>query len=378
MEEESRKCTSCGFCQAACPVFAATLRPAFNARGKMLLLQEIRKGHIEFSPDLTDTFYACTTCGACTRSCPRQLKGAEVIEEVRKRLYREGCLPAELRSIQGGIESKGNVYGGAFGDRVDSYPPELRARAKKRQLKPRAEVLLFLGCLPSYLDRKIVPSLVRILDHMEVDYTVLGEEEVCCGLPLHLMGSDRFPLQARKVADRIRETGAHLILTPCAGCYRSFKQLYPGVADLSVEILHSVQYLSRMLEEKRLKFGRKAAKKLTYHDPCDLGRGCGIFEEPRLLLKGMPGIQLFEMGKNRQDARCCGGGGGLPVLHPEVALEIAARRIRDAIEVGAEGIVSGCPACKDQLRKGLLRIPREERSGLVVMDIVEIVLAGLE
>jgi Fe-S oxidoreductase len=239
-------------------------------------------------------------------------------------------------------------------------------------------VLLFLGCLPSYLDRKIVPSLVRILDHMGVDYTVLGEEEECCGLPLHLMGSDRFPQQARKVADRIRETGARLILTPCAGCYRTFTRLYPEVADLSVEVLHSVQYLSRMLLEKRLEFGREVPKRLTYHDPCDLGRGCGIFEEPRLLLKGIPGLQLFEMEKNRQDGRCCGGGGGLPVLHPEVAVEIAARRVRDAIDVGAEGIVSGCPACKDQLKKGLLRIPREQRSGLVVMDMVETVVAALE
>ena len=378
MEEESRKCTSCGFCQAACPVFAASLRPAYNTRGKMLLLQEVRKGYITLSGELTDTFYSCTTCGACTRSCPRLLKGAEVVEEVRRSLYREGLLPEEFRLLQEGIESRGNVYGHPEGERVEVYPRELRELAGKKRLKPQAEVLLFLGCLPSYMDLKIVPSLVRILDRAGVDYTLLGPEESCCGLPLHLMGSDRFQEQASKVAERIRASGARTLLTPCAGCYKTFTQLYPSVVELPMEVRHTVQFLHRLVSEKGLRFGKGVARKLTYHDPCDLGRGCGIFEEPRLLLNAIPGVRLMEMPKNRQDGRCCGGGGGLSAVHPELAAEIAARRVRDALGVGAEGIVSGCPSCKDQLRKGARRIPKAERGGLVVMDIVEAVAGAIE
>lgn len=378
MDEESRKCTNCGFCQAACPVFAASLRPAYNTRGKMLLLQEVRKGYLPLSGEMVDTFYTCTTCGGCTRSCPRLLRGAEVVEGVRRSLHREGLVPGELRPLQEGIQSRGNLYGRPEQERADIYPRELRELAARQGLKPRAEVLLFLGCLPSYVDLKIVPALVRILDRAGVDYTVLGHEESCCGLPLHLTGSDRFQVQAEKVAARIRKSGARTLLTPCAGCYKTFTRLYPSVAELTLEVRHTVQFLHRLVSEGGLRFGKGAARKLTYHDPCDLGRGCEIFEEPRLLLGAVPGVRLLEMPRNRQDGRCCGGGGGLPALHPELAAEIAARRVRDALGVGAEGIVSGCPSCKDQLRKGARRIPKEERGKLVVMDIVEVVMAGIQ
>ncbi len=378
MNDEIEKCTSCGFCQAACPVFGATLRAAFNARGKMLLLQEMRKGYLEWSEEVAETFLACTTCRACTYSCPRLVKGAEVMEDLRRDLYKKGLLPREFLSLEGNIESKGNIYGLPPNGRIEAYPRELRELAERHALKPRAEVLLYPGCLPAYMDMRITPSLIRLLEHVKADYTVLGPGEICCGLPLHLMGSDAFAEHAGRVSEQIRATGARTLLTPCAGCYRTFSRLYPPVADLGMEVLHTVQYLNRLPEEERIRAGRKLPKRITYHDPCDLGRACGIFEEPRAILKRIPGVELVEMEKNRMEARCCGGGGGVTAHHPDLAVDMAARRVQDALDIGAEGIVSGCPACKDNLKKGALRIPREARGRIAVMDITETILAGVE
>jgi glycolate oxidase len=167
------------------------------------------------------------------------------------------------------------------------------------------------------------------------------------------------------------------LVTPCAGCYKTFKKIYPKVADLGVEVYHSVTYIEKLVKEGRLTFKAGEAQKVTYHDPCDLGRAFQIFEEPRNILKAMPGVQYVEMARNRLLARCCGSGGGVSANIPEMAVQIAAERVRDALAVGAEVIVSGCAACKDNLRKGAKAIPKDERGKIKVMDITEMVASAM-
>jgi Fe-S oxidoreductase len=234
-----------------------------------------------------------------------------------------------------------------------------------------------MGCLPSYMDMKIVPSFIKALDAAGVDYTTLGTQETCCGFPLYLMGSDEFESQAKKLIERIRATDARELVTPCAGCYKTFTTLYPEIGDLGLEVYHSVQYFDTLINEGRIEIKGEISGKITYHDPCDLGRSCKIFEEPRSILKKIPGVEFVEMEKNRLDARCCGGGGGMQAYNPEMAVDLAALRVRDALEVGAEIIVSGCSACKDNLRKGARAIPREERGKVKVMDITEMVINAM-
>ena len=148
--------------------------------------------------------------------------------------------------------------------------------------------------------------------------------------------------------------------------------------DLGLEVYHSVHYLDKLIQEGRIKFNGDLGKKVTYHDPCDLGRACKIFEEPRNILKKIPGLEYVEMARNRLMARCCGGGGGVQANNPEMAVEMAAERVRDALAVGAEIIVSGCAACKDNLRKGARAIPKQERGKIKIMDITEIVAKAIE
>jgi glycolate oxidase len=245
-------------------------------------------------------------------------------------------------------------------------------------LKPEAETLLFMGCVPSYLDMKMVPSLLKPLDAAQVDYTTLANEEGCCGFPLYLMGSDQFETHVQKQIEKIKQTGARELVTPCAGCFKTFKKIYPQFGDLDMEIYHSVLYLEKLVKEGRLNLTGAFKKKVTYHDPCDLGRAFEIFEEPRDLLHQVPGIDYVEMARNRLQARCCGSGGGVQANVPEMAVEMAAERVRDALAVGAEVIVSGCAACKDNLRKGAKAIPKEERGKIKVMDITEVIAKAAE
>ncbi|MBW2204995.1 MAG: (Fe-S)-binding protein [Deltaproteobacteria bacterium] len=158
----------------------------------------------------------------------------------------------------------------------------------------------------------MVPSLIKPLDAAGVDYTTLSVEESCCGFPLFLMGAeDEFRAGAEKLIERIKTTGANELVTPCAGCYKTFTKIYPEVGDLDLQVYHSVHYLEKLINEGRIKLKGDLGKKVTYHDPCDLGRAFKIFDEPRNILQEIPGLEYVEMGRNRLQARCCGGGGGV-------------------------------------------------------------------
>jgi glycolate oxidase subunit GlcD len=378
VDNELLACIFCGFCRLGCPTFSVTHRESRNARGRNALAFNLLNGTIESSKELAEAFYSCTTCQACTYFCPARVKVDEIVEGVRKKLYKDGFTPEPVLGIRDNIMKIGNVYASAKADRVDIYPSELKEKIKDGTMKERAETLLFMGCVPSYLDMKMVPSLIKPLDAAGVDYTTLATEEGCCGFPLFLMGTDEFEPHAEKVIERIRATGAKELLTPCAGCYKTFKKIYPEVGDLGLEVYHSVQYLERLINEGKLKFKGELGKKVTYHDPCDLGRAFKIFEEPRNILKAIPGLEFVEMARNRLQARCCGGGGGVLANNPDMAVDMAAERVRDALAVGAEIIVSGCAACKDNLRKGAKAIPKEERGKIKIMDITEIVAQNME
>ncbi len=378
IDNEVLACIHCGFCRLGCPTFSVTQREGRNARGRNALAFYFMNGTIEPSKELAEAFYSCTTCQACTYFCPARIKVDEIVEGVRKHLYKAGFTPVAVLGVRDNIIRTGNVFASAREDRISIYPPALKEKVVKGELKSKAETLLFMGCVPSYLDMKMVPSLIKPLEKAGVDFTTLAMDENCCGFPLYLMGSDGFEEHARALIDRIKATGAKELVTPCAGCYKTFKKIYPEVGNFDLEVYHSVQYLEKLVREDKITLKAGVDKKVTYHDPCDLGRAFKIFEEPRNIIKAIPGIQYVEMGRNRLQARCCGGGGGVQANNPEMAVAMAAERVRDALAVGAEIIVSGCAACKDNLRKGAKAIPKSERGKIKIMDITEMVADSID
>lgn len=375
--EEILKCPQCGFCQGDCPVFGITLRPAYNARGRILLLKRLLDGSIQPSRELAEAFYTCTNCKACTVSCPGMVRVDEIVNEFRKILYDSGFAPTQVLGIRDNISKTGNVFASKMEDRTEIYPRTPKATLLKEEPRPKAETLLFFGCVPSYLDMKIVPSLFTLAEAADLDFTTLGMDEICCGLPLMLMGSEEFESHAKMMVNRIKATEARELITPCAGCYKTFKEHYQYLGGLDLNVYHTVEYLEILINEGAIRLDRKIDKRVTYHDPCDLGRTFKIFEQPRNIIKKIPEIKFVEMSKNRDEARCCGGGGGVQAYNPDLSVSMATQRVRDALAVGAEIIVSGCAACKDNLKKGTRALPKEERGKLKVMDITEIVAKAM-
>jgi len=373
-DNEILACINCGFCRLGCPTYDITQLESRNARGRNILAFNLMTGEIGPSKELANSFYTCTTCNACTYFCPAHIKVDQIIQKGREKLFASGFAPEPVMALRDSILNTDNVYAATREDRIAIYPPSIKKKVEAGEVKKKANTLLFMGCVSSYLDMKIVPSFFKIMDAAGVDYTMLGKNEICCGFPLHLMGDqEKFEQNARNLIDLIKATGAKELVTPCAGCYKTFRKYYPEAGELGVNLFHSVQYIQKLIEEKKIQLGGDIDKKITYHDPCDLGRTFEIFDEPREILKAIPDIDFVEMNRNRLMARCCGGGGSVIALEPELAVNMAAVRVKDAVEVDAEIIVSGCSACKDNLRKGLKTIPKDERPKIKVMDITEIV-----
>jgi glycolate oxidase len=335
-------------------------------------------GSVDPSEEMAAAFYSCTACQACTYYCPAQIKVDEIVEAVRKKLYQAGFVPDSILALKGNILKTGNVFASPRAERIEVYPPTLKAKLAAEDHAQAVDTLLFMGCVPSYLDMKMVPSLIRPLDAAAVHYTALAADENCCGFPLYLMGSDQFEPHAEELIARIQSIHARDLVTPCAGCYKAFTKLYPQIGELGLAVHHIVQYLETLRDEGRLTFEKGFPKRVTYHDPCDLGRAFKVFDPPRRLLHSIPELDFVEMARNRLQARCCGGGGGVGAYAPEMAVQMAAERVRDALEVGAEVLVSACAACKDNLRKGARSLSRTERGKLKIMDITEVVAAAIE
>jgi glycolate oxidase subunit GlcD len=379
IDNEIIACIHCGFCRLGCPTFNITQRESRNARGRNILAFNLMNGTVEPSIELAESFYSCTTCQACTYFCPAQVRVDEIVEGVRDKLYKADFTPEPVIAVKDNIVNTGNIYASTREERIDIYPPHLKKRIQKGELKPKAETLLFMGCVPSYLDMKMVPSLIKAVETAGIDYTTLATGESCCGFPLYLMGAkEEFKANAEKLIDTIKSTGARELITPCAGCYKTFRNLYPEIGDMGVQLYHSVHYLDKLIRDGKIKLKGDLGKRVTYHDPCDLGRTFKIFDEPRDILQQIPGLEFAEMEKNKLYARCCGGGGGVMASDPEIAVQMASVRVKDAIDIDAEIIVSGCSACKDNLRKGLKAIPKEQRPKMKIMDITEIVVGALE
>jgi glycolate oxidase len=256
--------------------------------------------------------------------------------------------------------------------RKDVYPSTFKK-------KDHAETLLFFGCVTSFQDIHIIPSMFQILKGAEVDFTALEAEENCCGYIAHLVGAEEdFEKCKRKNIDTILKVKPKQWVTTCAGCFRTFKELYPEGAFDGIPLLHSVQYIENLIKDGRIRFKSLPAQKVAYHDPCDLGRHLSVFDPPRNILRQIPGIELIEFESNRYNAVCCGGGGGYKAVDLEKSLEVASNRVAAAAKLGAGTIVSACPSCKSNLQVAAAKGRKEGKWKIQVKDITEFVAQALE
>jgi len=374
-DDEIYACIQCGFCRLGCPIFAETALESRNARGHVILAYNLMTGLIEPSEELAASFYQCTTCLNCKATCPAGVEVAEIVGASRQRLVEAGYLPQVFVPMVQSLKEEGNPFGEPAAKRTETYPSGYE---EKMAAPEEVDVLLYLGCTGSYQDLYIVPSMMELMDSLGVRYAVLGEEENCCGYVAHLIGDeDLFQESMEKNVETFTKLNPKMIVTTCAGCHRTLRDLYREYSDFDLEVMHAVEYMDRLISEGTLEFKREFPMKVVYHDPCDIGRHMNIYEPPRNVLQAVPGLELMEFKMNRALAKCCGGGGGLKGYDGDLSSVLAEKRVAEAMDMGAEVIVSACPTCKSNLKLAAAKLQRERRQRMKVMDITEVVAEAL-
>jgi len=369
--EEVQRCMRCGYCRALCPTWDFVGWESGSPRGRIQMIKALLDGEAQASEHVADRMYKCALCGYCLWRCPSGVKTTDAIRAARDHLVRRGCYPRIIDEIAGHIGENHNLYGLSEEDRTQWIA--LTGLEDLVKTGKRAEFLFFPGCVASFSSRAmgVAAATSQILDALGANWTILGDEEWCCGNPLLLSGkSGSVKRVAEHNVNAIRRLGAKVVVTSCAGCYRTFTQDYPRfIGNLGFQVYHVSQVLETMLNQDKLKFSRALDVTVAYHDPCELGRHAGVYEPPRRILREIPGVKLVELPNNRFLTRCCGGGGILKATNPEIAIKLANKKLEEAHRVKAKIIASSCPSCKLNLSDAIAA-----SEGLTeILDITEIV-----
>ena len=368
-------CIQCGFCRAGCPTFAESTLESLNAKGRVTLAYNMLLGRLEPSEDLAKRLYQCMLCLNCKSVCPAQVNVADIVRNARQKLVEKGFLPEGFKVALAAMIDAANPLLAAPEKRTDSYPP-----GYKKAVPGQTEAMLHLGCVASFQDVKIIPSFMKILDKAGIDYGAIGEEETCCGYLAYLVGDMKtFKKTMEMYLERVAKYKPKQLITTCAGCLKTFRDLYPKYGNNGkLEVLHGVELMEKLIEEGKLAFDQQAPPmRVVYHDPCDIGRHMGVYEPPRNVIKAIPGIELLEFPLNRAQAKCCGGGGGMKGFDNEMAGDIGYKRLLSAIDLGADAIVSACPSCKGTFNQAAARARREKKGKIKVLDITELIAPRL-
>ena len=364
-------CYQCGTCSGSCPTAGAM---DYNPRA-MLHMMRLGLGERVLA---SRAIWLCTSCYSCTARCPREIKISDAILSLRGLAVNRSLeLPPNLLALRDTVLDRHNISGDDNAARLiwsENLPIASPAFRTKRQ----AEVVFYVGCVASFYPMVygIPQAMIQVMDRAGVDVATLGGEEWCCGYPLFTAGMEGLltSLMAHNVA-RVREMGAKTLVTTCPSCNYTWSHLYPQFdpSPLGFEVLHASEFLARLIEDKRLKLGG-VEQVVTYHDPCDLGRKSGIYDAPRQVIAGVPGVEFREMDSNRDNALCCGGGGDVQIVDETVTAGVAARRLSQAQRTGARVILSACQQCK----RTLAAAARREKARVQVMDIAELVWRAME
>lgn len=351
-------CFQCGVCTATCPWGLVKPEPVIIRH----LVREAQLG----TPGWTDALWLCTTCGQCMEQCPRGLEIPDVILALRGIAWEDRAVPAGFPTLMWNMYWDGNPYG---------RPPSQRAGwsvdMDLHEFTAEDEVLLYFGCTANYDQRiqKVARAVVQVLRAAGVRFGVLGDREPCCGDAARTAGHTAYADEIAAAGSQLfRELGVGTVVAISPHCLDQFVHHFDMPADFRA--LHYTQYLGQLIEDGRLRIEGELAAKVTFHDPCYLGRRGGDFDSPRNVLGAVPGLELVEMPRNRDEALCCGGGGGRMWLETPASERFAEMRVAEARATGAEIIGTACPHCVSCLEDSAA-------SSMRVADVAEIVAWAL-
>ena len=352
-----RMCYNCGTCSASCPHNQVS---DFETRGLLRLIQLGLEGYER------DALWRCTTCNLCVDRCPRGVEIVEVIAATRRLMTETGSVPDTLKAAMGSLASQGNPWNGAPEKRHDW------AREIPLPLyEPSMEVLLFQCCTIGYDPRstRVGRALLRLLTRAGVTFGVMAGEQ-CCGESARKTGrADLFESLRDANTRGLIESGARRVVTTSPHCHHALSSEYPGLAG-GPEVVHVVSFLHELIRDGRLVPTRPVDERVTYHDPCYLGRHQGLYDPAREVLRAIPGLEVVEMRSSAEDGLCCGGGGGGMWMERTAEERLSIKRWEQADEVGATTMATACPYCVLMLEDGKTVLGRDETHD--VLDVIEL------
>ena len=357
-----KRCFQCGLCDVVCP---------WNRVRTFSMRKIVRQATFGMTDIESEDIWLCTTCGRCPQQCPRDVQQIESGVALRRIATEYGIFPQTaqpIRTVRGSLVGEGNPL---------SEERKNRAQwAEGLSVKPFTEgmeLLYFPGCYLCYDPRlkKVARATATILTKAGVDFGILGTEENCCGESIRKAGDEEvFKRLARENIKTFIDNGVKKILVSSPHCYHTFKNEYPEFM-VDFEVVHISQYLFGLIDQGRIELTKEYRKNATYHDPCYLGRHNDIYDEPREILKKIPGLELDEMPESREDSLCCGGGGGRIWMETPKDERFSDLRLEQAREVEAEVLVTACPYCITNFEESRLNL--EYENVLEIKDITEVI-----
>jgi Fe-S oxidoreductase len=411
-QQEMETCCRCSACKFiplenvkgfanvnVCPSIARYNFHAYSGGGRLAIGVAMLEKELDYSDKLLEVVYNCQMCGACDVSCKyaMDMEVLAPINEIRVECVEKGHTLPVFDKMMAGLRKNGRTGRGVT-KAEGNWWGMLQV---KNYIKEKVDTIYHAGCR-TCLDKAMwnaAQSAVSLMQKAHADVGIADAEESCCGGRAYEIGYKAdFLTQAARTMERIRKSGARTLVTGCAECYHAFKVLYDrfGLKE-ELEVLHTTEYFDRLIKEGALKPAGKIDLRVTYHDPCHLGRlgepyvhwqgkqipghirlfepprefrrgTLGVYEPPRSLLRGITGIKLIEMERIKEYAWCCGAGGGVKENNPEFAVWTARERINEAEATGAQAIVTACPGCEKHLNKAI----QDSGSPLKVYDVVEL------
>jgi Fe-S oxidoreductase len=357
-----KRCFQCGLCDVVCP---------WNRVRNFSMRKIVREATFGMTEIESEDIWRCTTCGSCPQQCPRDVKQIESGVALRRIATEYGVFPkpvSSIRTISGSLIGEGNPLSEQRAKRAD-WAEGLSVKTFTEGM----DVLYFPGCYLSYDPRlkKVARATAGILKLAGVDFGILGPRENCCGESIRKTGDEElFKRLAKENIKTFIDNGVKKILVSSPHCYHTFKNEYPEfMVDFAV--VHISQYICELMHAGKIELTKEYGKKVTYHDPCYLGRHNGIYDEPREALKKIPGLELNEMPESRVDSLCCGGGGGRIWMETPKGERFSDLRLEQAIDVGAEVLVTSCPYCIANFEDS--RLTLDVTDNIEVKDITEII-----
>lgn len=395
-------CMGCGDCgysirravgrYLTCPVKEAKDDEGFEiyfSRGRMNILKSVLEGKLPLSRELAEFVYQCTECANCTEVChethneniilntSKWIDHYKVWDALRKDLVEAGFAPLDRHKDL--VE---------YMDREDMRNPYGEDKEKKFEwlaevtnLKDKGDTVFFVGCTMPLRQQETLKNMIKILSAGGMEIAI-SRDEWCCGSIGARIGeySSVEELMKHNI-DLFKKLGAQTVFTACAGCYRTLKKDYPELLEeeLPFKVKHITEVIIDLINNNKITFDPAKTEqiKVTYHDPCHLGRHMDMYEIPREVVAKIPGVELIEMKRNRKHAWCCGAGGGVKSQFPELAKEISKERIKEAIESGADILTTSCPFCIGNLKDSYEDLEADVKEKIKLIDIIDLIASKI-